>query len=363
MQLNRMFISKVARAAVSKTDSLAGHLRPIRPTLEAMAARPYELHLELTNLCNANCIFCPYQFQQRAHDFMGRDIFEKALGDFVAEGGGSVFLTPIVGDPLIHKEVISWVRDLRAQPKIDRIMMITNCILADRWGAEVILTSGLTTLIVSTAGFDEQMYRRVYRSTQYQRMRRNVLALLTANERLGKPINLVIGLRPDRALQEVMRDPDFQEVLAFNPQLDFTWAFSTSAGRLTRDQFPTPMRLRSVPVKREPCVETFNGPMVLPDGTVIACSCIAAIDATVDLRIGHILEESLGSIWRSEAARRLRASFGTGELNPTCKNCDMYHNLDLYRTAEGRKRASISRDRAAGRTIRREPETGAFPGG
>jgi len=363
MRLNRVLIRKLARAAARKADAVAGRLRPIQPTLDTMAARPYELHIELTNVCNANCIFCPYQFQQREHDFMARDVFDKAVGDFVAEGGGTVFLTPLVGDPLIHREVIPWIRDLRAQPKIDRIMMITNCILADRWGPESILSSGLTTLIVSTAGFNEAMYRRVYRSTQYQRMRRNVLDLLRINERLGKPVNLVIGLRPDRSLEEVMADPDFQEVLSFDPAIDFTWAFSTSRGRLTRDQLPAPMRLKSSPVKREPCVETLNGPMVLPDGTVIACNCIAAMDALRDLRIGHLLDASLGNIWRSDAARRLRASFGTQELNPTCANCDMYHNLDLYRTVEGRKRACISRQRAAGQTIRRERESEAFPGG
>ena len=39
--------------------------------------RPFELHLELTNLCNANCIFCPYQFQERPTGFMSDEVFER----------------------------------------------------------------------------------------------------------------------------------------------------------------------------------------------------------------------------------------------------------------------------------------------
>ncbi len=48
----------------------AGTIHNVEKTLDAMALRPFELHLELTNLCNANCIFCPYQYQERATGFM-----------------------------------------------------------------------------------------------------------------------------------------------------------------------------------------------------------------------------------------------------------------------------------------------------
>jgi len=64
--LNPLFLNKAYRVVTRKADALLGRLRPLGPTLEAMALRPFELHLELTNLCNADCVFCPYQFQQRS---------------------------------------------------------------------------------------------------------------------------------------------------------------------------------------------------------------------------------------------------------------------------------------------------------
>jgi hypothetical protein len=60
--LNRLLADKVARVLRRKADALVGRLYPLQKTLDAMAARPFELHLELTDLCNANCVFCPYQF-------------------------------------------------------------------------------------------------------------------------------------------------------------------------------------------------------------------------------------------------------------------------------------------------------------
>ena len=82
------------------------------------------------------------------------------------------------------------------------------------------------------------------------------------------------------------------------------------------------MRLRVVTSRKETCVQLYNGPIVLPDGTVMACSCVAAMDAAADLGIGNVMTGNLLEIWRSDGMRRLRASFGTPELNRTCAGCD-----------------------------------------
>ena len=66
----------------------------------------------------------------------------------------------------------------RAQPSIGRIDLITNGILLDKHGVESVLDSGVTAIGISTAGFEPEMYKRVYRNSSYQRMRNNILALV-----------------------------------------------------------------------------------------------------------------------------------------------------------------------------------------
>ena len=360
---SRVLLGKAGRVLRRKADSLLGRLHPLEPTLEAMALRPFELHLELTNLCNAGCVFCPYQFQERETRFMSDEVFHKAVADFTAAGGGSVGLTPIVGDALIDPRFVERVRHLRAQPKIDRIWVTTNAILLDKHGIDEVLASGLTSITISTSGFEAESYRRIYRSTAYERHRRNVLALVERNRTLPEPLTVTIGLRTDRPLDVVMRDPDFQPILAHQPDVDFTWSFTSANGRITREALPSGMRLRVVDSRRETCVQLYNGPIILPDGTVMACSCVAAMDAVADLGIGNVLEQDLLEIWRSDRMRKLRASFGTPELNPTCAGCDMYRGLELYRTSEGRERARLNSERAGGTFHRRGKPRGAFGGG
>jgi len=237
-ELNRLLLQKGARALARKSDALLGRLYPLEKSLDVMAARPFELHLELTNLCNANCVFCPYQFQTRKVEFMSDEVFQKAVGDYVRLGGGSVGLTPIVGDALIDPKFLERVRYLRSLPKIDRIWLTTNCILLDRFGIEAILQSGVSAINVSTAGFDAEMYERVYRNGSYNPMRRNVLELVERNTAMGSPVAVAIALRPDRPLEAVMADPDFQPILAHKPELDFTRSFTSANGRITQEILP-----------------------------------------------------------------------------------------------------------------------------
>src|SRR5579863_4575510 len=363
-KFNRLFAQKVARVLRRKADAWVGRLYPLHKTLDAMAVRPFELHLELTNLCNADCVFCPYQFQTRQTQFMPDAVFQKAIGDYVAIGGGSVGLTPIVGDALIDPKFLERVRYLRSLPQVDRIWLTTNCILLDRFGVEAVLQSGINALNVSTAGFDAEMYQRVYRNASYQRMRRNVVELVERNSAMGSPVAITIALRPDRPLDAVMADPDFQPILAHKPQLDFTWSFTSANGRITRDILPASMKLRVVSSRPEACVNTYNGPMVLPDGTVMGCSCVAAMDATKNLGIGNILQAHLSEIWTGAATQTLRASFAGNTLNSTCKGCDMYRDLEFYRTRDGRRRAELNQARAEGKVVKAaSAHRGPFSGG
>jgi MoaA/NifB/PqqE/SkfB family radical SAM enzyme len=240
-------------------------------------------------------------------------------------------LTPIVGDALIDPKFLERVRYLRSLPEIDRIWLTTNCILLDRFGIEAILQSGVSAINVSTAGFDAEMYERVYRNGSYNRMRRNVLELVERNTAMGSPVAVAIAQRPDRPLEAVMADPDFQPILAHKPELDFTWSFTSANGRITREILPARMKLRVVTERTE---------------------------------VGNILHSSLEEIWRGSRIRDLRSSFGTAKLNSTCAGCDMYRNLEFYRTRQGRKRAALNLARKDGKVLKSAASAKrAFTGG
>ena len=96
---------------------------------------------------------------------------------------------------------------------------------------------------------------------------------------------------------------------------------------------------------------------------VLGCSCVAAMDAIEDLRNGHFLDTDLNDIWRSTSMMEMREQFRYGKLNPTCDGCNMYRNLDLYRSREGKRRAELNCKRRAGIVTHRESPDRTFAGG
>ena len=364
--MGNVFIGKLLRVLKNKIDVLSGSFYPLDKTLNAMSVRPYELHLELTNLCNAKCIFCPYQFQERDIQFMSDEVFYKSVNDFCSIGGGSVGLTPIVGDALIDPKFLARVKYLRSREKIDRIFLTTNAILLDKFGIQEVLDSGLTSITISTAGFDKEMYERVYKSNSYEKMKNNVLNLIQLNNEKKEPLNITIALRSDRRLEEVLKDKDFQPILEYNPQIDFAWSYTSANGRIKSEMLSNEMRLRKVALKSKisPCVQLFNGPIVLADGTVLGCTCVAAMDAIEDLGIGNILKSSLLEIWTGSKLSQIRNSFGSENLNKICRGCDMYRAPELYKTFEGRERAKINLLRMNSEIIKRTKKVNQpFSGG
>jgi MoaA/NifB/PqqE/SkfB family radical SAM enzyme len=318
--MDSLVVPKIFRLLKRKSQAFLGStLYPLEHTLQLMSARPFELHLELTNICNAKCVFCPYPLQQRAENTMSDDIFYRAVNDFIRIGGGRVGLTPIVGDSLIDERFLERVIYLREQSCIREILLTTNGILLDRFGIDAILKSGLSEITISTSGFDSLSYSEIYRSTQYERMRKNVALLVKRNAETGNKVKLKIAFRSYRSENQLLSDPDFQEIKKFNPELDIALAFSNGGERI-KELIPPMKFRRSRSRKTDVCVNLYHGPTVLWDGTVMACFCMTAMDAGHWLEIGNITKNSLFEIWTWDKLKEIRSQFSV-VYSSLCELC------------------------------------------
>jgi hypothetical protein len=277
------------------------------------------LTIETTNICNADCIFCAYQFQKRPTGIMSMELFQKLIDEYVELGGGSLGLTPTVGDPLVDKWIVERVRYARSKPKIRRIGMYSNMISLDRIGLNELLHSGIDSLIVSTSGFEEKMYVRVYRSQMYRQMLRNVKQFAEANNAAGRPVDFQIDMRVDRPAEEVA-------ALVDRDKIGLKFRYDNWAGFIKPDQLSGNMTLR-VPLqsKPAPCSELYSGPIVYWDGKAGACGC-RDVNAS-ELIIGDATRSHLGAIWFGEEIRKLRDEFMTDQIRPICQSCTHYNSV------------------------------------
>jgi len=317
-----------------KDGPVAKAVRAVTSSIARWAAvrEPIAFGVELTNLCNANCTFCGYQYLTRDKGVMSFEVFGKAVDEYCRLGGGDINLTPTVGDTLLDKELLEKIRYARGRKEIRLIWFYTNLIALNQFDVEELLTSGVSGIRVSTCIKDKETYERIYRSPRYDAMLENIETLAKINERLGCPVALMLFLRVPKPFDEVKKTGDYQRVSHYFKSDDIIFlddAFDSWGGRVKKDNLPDGHVIYDNPLDQSqcPCAEIFRRVNVLWDGRVNNCVCR---DLNAELEIGNIHVESLPQIWQGKQLAQLRQSWEEGHVPAVCRGCQRYVPADEY---------------------------------
>ena len=142
------------------------------------------LGFEITNACNANCSFCAYRFMKRKLEIINTDKIKKIVKEYSENGGGSVSFTPVVGDPLVDKDLLNKIRICKNFKNIDEIFIYTNGLFLNRFNNNDLVNSGLTRIAISTYIGNAEGYKKYYGSAKYDQLINNIKKILKINKSL-----------------------------------------------------------------------------------------------------------------------------------------------------------------------------------
>ena len=330
------FIRPYAKRIVEDSRAL---MRIGKPWEHLEREIPSTLTIETSNICNANCIFCAYQYQsdfRKQQGVMSPEVFEKALTDYASWGGGAerhINLTPLVGEPLVDPHIIQRVK--RAKDLGFSVGFISNGILLERIDIEALLSTGLDMITLSLGPLDAESYERIYRSRgKYPNLLKGLERLLKTRNSLNSKTNIGILFRSDVPLPVLLKKPDFMEYVLPHLRVDEVnglyaqvRGFDTWGGQIKAKDLSPGMSVALSPLlKFRPCRWLFSL-MVMFDGKVRACSCrfTSLKNGEEDgLYVGDIQNQSLKEIWEGQPLRDLHRSFGSGKIPGVCRSCSMY---------------------------------------
>lgn len=284
-----------------------------------------QLGIALTRICNADCNFCAYQFlekEERRH--MPEPLFQQVVEQVAELRVPHVHLSPNLGDPLVAPRVLDKIGALRGAG-VELIYLTTNAILLDRVGVDAFLDRGPDIIGISTSGFSEEMYRRVYRSKQFKRMRNNVLELLRKNRERPpeKQRYISIRIRADVPKEEFLAYPDMPEILRLASDVKYNELYGDWGGVIKAEMLTGAMRFRPVvPHANRPCAQLYNL-AIHPDGEILACAC-QNIHHDKKMSLGYLPEIGLRDAWRR--LEDLTDRWKAGDMPDTCAKCSMYND-------------------------------------
>jgi radical SAM protein with 4Fe4S-binding SPASM domain len=312
-------LKNVVRSAIAGGAKIAW---PFIPKAFYVGKVPIHLNIALTRKCNANCVFCAYQYASKSDKIhMPDTMFERLIGEIRELGIKSVMLSPNIGEPTIAPKFIEKLRQMRASG-IEYIEMTSNALYFHKIGLEQLIEHGPNKINISFAGFDKDMYERDYRVYRYEETRNNILGLLRLNHERGRPKMICLWLRGDQPIEKQMAAPEMEEVRKYACEITAMSEVDDWLGLIKADALPAGYKVQTdrPSLSSRPCAMLFDL-TVHPDGDVHLCAC-RNVNSDPALHIGNLNQMSL--IEAHSKIANVLENWRRGRVPHACQTCSMY---------------------------------------
>ena len=271
-----------------------------------------QLQIECTNVCNADCVFCPYGKMQRAKGTMPMPLFRKIVDEAATIPLISHITITGLGEPLLDRHLLERLRYIRAKLPHILLDMYTNGTYLRKKVVDDLIDVGLSVLYISLNGVDAQKRREIMKVDDYDEVVEYIKYAKAATAGTGTRV-LVKGI----VSKDLMEAGD-QETFAnqwggrYSPEskqgaylhLEGNWAGKVWPMRVT----PT-----------QACSRALSQIMVLQDGRVSLC----CFDSEGEMVLGDLNHQSLREIYGGPLALGIREAHNDGRRSEIalCKNC------------------------------------------
>lgn len=266
-----------------------------------------KIYIEISNVCNLNCSFCPGTRRQKmsmtSRDFQKIVTAVKPYTDFV--------YFHLMGEPLLHPELKGFLH-IAALNGL-KVIITTNGTLLHK-SAEILLSSpALHKVNISLHSFeanDSQICFEEYLHNSF----------LFGQKAEGK--KLVVYRLWNQGGSDLQNQRILQTLKQYFPKPWIESPKGTAVGNHVfleyGEKFDWPDMTAAQRTGRFFCYGLRDQIGILCDGTVVPC----CLDHEGDISLGNILEEPLEEIFNSPRAREIYMGFSSGIASEElCKRC------------------------------------------
>lgn len=278
---------------------------------------PDILQIEPTNICNANCIFCAYQYDKRPKNTMTFELLSKVINEYKSLEGKKINFSPFAGEIFVDKDILKKIKFV-SNIGFDVITTYTNALLFHKFKIEEILNSGLTRINISLAPPIKDSYIKIYRNKNYKQLMINIKSLLkNFNTQKEKTINEIsIEFRSNISMQEIEKLEDYQiyikPYLSENIRISCMRVFDSWMGMIGQNDLLDGMLIKDHNfTKNTPCMR-LNTLQITANGDSRVCGCrYNNNDYTKEdiFYVGNAYNESVINMYNKQKVSDLKQSF------------------------------------------------------
>lgn len=286
--------------------------KKIHHDMEKYKKRPRRIRIENTNICTANCSFCPHDKMTRKQGTMDMKLFRKIIDEVVDTGIESISIYGF-GEPLLDKLFFDRV-EYSYQKGVKWISTNTNAAFLSKEVAHRLLDSHLNEIYISFDAASEESYKNIRPGLDFDKVESNIKYL--CDEKLKRKIDSpriylsFIECNYNKGEINAYYDRWRKLVDGISFSIAHNWAGSYSG---------VTSALRKDASFRDPCILLWTTMFINWEGKVQLC-CMDFDSTEV---FGDVTRESISDIWQGEKLNRYRKHHvhKNFEAVSLCKNC------------------------------------------
>ena len=294
------------------------------------------VYIEITNVCNLNCSFCPCgkDSSENSHgkrDFMSSKLFERCIAESTTVAENVYF--HVLGEPTLHPGFGLFLKKLETTPL--KLNLTTNGTTIARTGKLILASPAVRQVNFSTHAYAELSPEIATRHLQevldFCKMAKAIRPDLYINLRLWNVGDAACNSWNEMMLAKV--NEAFGNTVEDSANAESGMQISLEHFCSRHKSFPVVGRIYlhqdsrfEWPELDESRAKSTAGSCraldthvaILHDGRVVAC----CLDHSGQITLGHIEDQSLAEILETPTAKSLREGFEKHELrHPLCQSC------------------------------------------
>jgi len=166
------------------------------------------IHIEVTNICNFNCNFCPANLSKRKKISMELSFFKKII-DEIAEAKITKFIDfHVLGEPLLYPKIFDAIK--YAKHKGFNTNINTNGSLLDQKTVKNLIKSGLDTLRISIVSTREKDYLPRGSKTNYHDYFQRILTAIKLINESSSHMKIILQVWDTSDIRYFAADKDIR---------------------------------------------------------------------------------------------------------------------------------------------------------